>query len=101
LPANFADVLGQVYYTKEPVIVEKNGKPVAVVISPGDCERYRQNEKGQLFQVVHEIQERNRDQDLQEIEADIAAAVEDVRSLEHAEASATLRRRPLSAAPRR
>jgi prevent-host-death family protein len=83
--ANFADVLGQVYYTKEPVIVEKKGKPVAVVISPDDYERYRQSEKERLFQIVHEIQERNRDKDPQEIEADIAATVEEVRSLEHAE----------------
>jgi prevent-host-death family protein len=32
--ANFADLLGSVFYTNEAVIVEKKGKPVAVVISP-------------------------------------------------------------------
>ena len=32
--AHFADVLGSVYHTGEPVIVERNGKPVAVLISP-------------------------------------------------------------------
>jgi prevent-host-death family protein len=32
--ARFADVLGSVYHTGEPVIVERNGKPVAVLISP-------------------------------------------------------------------
>ncbi len=32
--ANFADLLGAVYYTGEAVVMEKKGKPVAVVISP-------------------------------------------------------------------
>ena len=32
--AHFADVLGSVYHTGEPVVVERNGKPVAVLISP-------------------------------------------------------------------
>ena len=84
--ANFADMLGRVYYTKEPVIVEKKGKPVAVVISPEDYERYRRSEKERLFQVIHDIQEQNRAKDPQEMEADIAAAVEEVRSLEHGQA---------------
>ena len=32
--ANFSDVLGSVYHTGEPVIVERRGKPVAVLVSP-------------------------------------------------------------------
>lgn len=32
--ANFADLLSSVFYTNEAVIVEKKGKPVAVLISP-------------------------------------------------------------------
>lgn len=39
--ASFGDLLGSVYYAKEPVIVEKKGKAVAVVISPEDFERFR------------------------------------------------------------
>ena len=89
--ANFADMLGRVYYTKEPVIVEKKGKPVAVVISPEDYERYRRSEKERLFQVIHDIQEQNRAKDPQEMEADIAAAVEEVRQEKHAEIYPTSR----------
>jgi prevent-host-death family protein len=37
--ANFSDVLGSVYHTGEPVIVERRGKPVAVLVSP---EQYQQ-----------------------------------------------------------
>ena len=31
---NFTDLLGAVYYGKEPVVVEKQGRPFAVVINP-------------------------------------------------------------------
>jgi prevent-host-death family protein len=42
--ANFSDVLGSVYHTGEPVIIEWRGKPVAVQISP---EQYRQLSHGE------------------------------------------------------
>ena len=37
--ANFSDVLGSVYHTGEPVIVERRGKPVAVLVSPEEYAR--------------------------------------------------------------
>lgn len=33
---NFSDLLGLVHYSKEPVIVEKWGRPFVVVLSPED-----------------------------------------------------------------
>jgi prevent-host-death family protein len=83
--ANFSDIVGSVFYTKEPVVVEKNGKPMAVVISPDDYTRYQKAEKQQLLQTIREIREHNRDKDPEEIEADIAAAVEEVRQEEYDE----------------
>jgi prevent-host-death family protein len=82
---NFSDIVGSVFYTREPVVVEKNGKPMAVVISPDDYARYEKAEKQQLFKTIREIQEHNRDKDPDEIEADIQAAVEDVRQEEYDE----------------
>src|SRR5438477_2158649 len=61
--ANFADLLGSVYYTKEPVIVERKGKPVAVVISPDEYARHHQAEEERLWQVVDGIQDRNAEAD--------------------------------------
>src|SRR5438552_18672197 len=80
--ANFSDLLGQVYYTKEPVIVEKKGKPMAVVVSPDDYERYQKSDKERLFQKIHAIQERNKEKDPADIEANIAQALEEVRQEE-------------------
>ncbi len=86
---NFSDLLASVYYGQEPVIVERKGKPFAVVISPKEYEHYQQQQKEQLFQTIDAIRERNRDKDPQEIEADIAAAVAEVRAEEDAPADTT------------
>ncbi|TAK30922.1 MAG: type II toxin-antitoxin system Phd/YefM family antitoxin [Chloroflexota bacterium] len=76
--ANFADLLGLVYYTKEAVIVEKKGKPVAVVISTEDYERLAK-EREQDWAVVEKVRERNADKDPDEVLCDVTAEVEAVR----------------------
>ena len=77
--ANFADLLGLVYYTKEPVIVERKGKPVAVVINPEEYEQYKKLQKERFFSTVDRIQERNKDYDPDEVLRDVTEAVEEVR----------------------
>ncbi len=77
--ANFSDVLSRVYYGQEPVIVERKGKPVAVLISPEQWERYQQQTKDRLFEAIDRLQEQNRDADPEEVERDVTEAVEEVR----------------------
>lgn len=76
--ASFSDLLGRVFYTGEPVIIEKKGRPFAVVISPAD---YEALEKGreQAFAVIDGIRARNSDRDSAEIEKDVTEAVASVR----------------------
>ncbi|MBI2911101.1 MAG: type II toxin-antitoxin system Phd/YefM family antitoxin [Chloroflexi bacterium] len=76
--ANFSDLLGLVYYTKEPVIVERQGKPFAVVISPEQYETIRQ-EIDSAWATIEKVQERNADQDPDEVLRDVTAVVEAVR----------------------
>src|SRR5579883_2436356 len=76
---NFSDVLGQVYYGKEQIIVERKGKPMAVIISPEQFERYEGQVTERFRRVVEELQQLNADKDPDEIEGDIAEAVEEVR----------------------
>ncbi len=80
---NLADILGMVYYGKEPVIVEKRGRPVAVVISPEDYE-ILQREKERAFASVDRLQARNADLDPDEVLSDVTEAVEEVRTEQHA-----------------
>lgn len=44
--ANFSDLIGAVLYTKEPVIIERKGRPAAVVISTEQFERYQDQVNG-------------------------------------------------------
>lgn len=77
--ANFSDVLGLVSDGQEPVIVERGGWPVAVVISPQQWEDYQQCVKDRFFAAVDRLQERNRDKDPEEVERVVTEAVEEVR----------------------
>ncbi len=79
---NLADILGMVYYGKQPVIVEKRGRPVAVLISPEDYELL-QREKEKAFATVERLQEQNKDQDPREVLEDVTEVVEEVRREKH------------------
>jgi prevent-host-death family protein len=76
--ANFADLLGSVFYTNEAVIIEKKGKPVAVVISPTQYQAL-QEAIVHDWAVIDALQARNADKDPEEVLTDVTAAVEEVR----------------------
>jgi prevent-host-death family protein len=76
--ANFSEVVGMVYYTKEPVIVERKGKPYAVMISPEHFAALQQEDE-RTWQLIDEMRHKNAEFDPDAIEADVAAEVEAVR----------------------
>jgi prevent-host-death family protein len=75
----FAEILGQVHFGKDTVIVEKAGKPVAAVI---DMERYERLARAwdEPFAVLDRIRARNREKDPEQVERDVAAAIAAVRA---------------------
>jgi prevent-host-death family protein len=76
--ANFGDLLGMVHYTKVPVIVEKKGRPYAVVISLEDYQRLQQDQE-QAWAAVDRIRERNDNANPEDVLRDITNEVEAVR----------------------
>ena len=76
--ANFSELLGSVYYTNNPIVVEKKGKTVAVVVSP---EQFRQLEKikAEGWAVIDELRARNKDKDPDEVYREVTKIVEEVR----------------------
>ncbi|MDQ6850291.1 MAG: type II toxin-antitoxin system Phd/YefM family antitoxin [Actinomycetota bacterium] len=76
---NFSDLLGMVYYGKEPVIVERKGKPMAVLISPEQYERYERQVMQRFGQVLDELHNVNAGTDPDEIQRDVDEAVAEVR----------------------
>ena len=81
--SNFSDLLGSVRYSGDPVIVEKKGRPFAVLISPEDFERFQQLAREHFFETVREIQQANKDADPDEVLRDVTEAVEAVRQEEY------------------
>lgn len=80
--ANMSELLGSVYYGREPVIVERKGKPVAVWISPEQfqkLEEYQQQAKERFFRAVDEVQRLNADEDPDAVLRDVTEIVEQVR----------------------
>jgi hypothetical protein len=61
------------------VIVEKKGKPMAVMNSPDEDARYQHAEEERLWHVVERLQERNTEKDPADVRRDVTEAVEDVR----------------------
>ena len=76
---NFSSVLAAVHDGKMPVMIEKGGHPLAVLISPEQWEYYQELSKRRFFEVVDEIQHRNQDKDPDEDLRDVTAVVEEVR----------------------
>lgn len=77
---SFSEILGMVYYGKDTVIVERQGKPMVAVI---DIERYEKwmAEREARFKVFDEIRAKNLDKDPAEVEKDIAEALAEVRAM--------------------
>lgn len=73
--ANFSEVLGSVHFTNSPVIIERNGKPYAVIISPKEFEDLLDHR----WETIERIQERNAHLDPDEVDAEVIAVVKEVR----------------------
>lgn len=89
---NFTDLLGTVYYGKESVVVEKKGRPFAVVISPDEYEKYikyKEAAKKRITEIIEEIQAANKDKNYEQTFKDITGAVEETRKEEYAKQQKT------------
>jgi prevent-host-death family protein len=78
----FSQLLNKVFRRETRVIVEKSGIPVAAIISAEDLEWLTRldAERQARFKVIDELHARNRDQDVDEVERDVAEEIEAMRS---------------------
>jgi prevent-host-death family protein len=72
------EILESVYYRGDEVIIERAGKPMAVVIP---AERYEAMEKSRerFFDLIEKNWERNKDVPYEEVEREVQQAIEEVR----------------------
>lgn len=85
------EILEGVFYRGDEVVIERAGKPMAVVVP---VKLYEQQQKKRqaawtrLFEIIEPIQERNKDVPLEIIDAEIDEAVKAVRAEMQAEREA-------------
>jgi prevent-host-death family protein len=75
----FAEILGDVHYGKNTIIVEKQGKPMVAVI---DVEWYERLTAAwdEPFKVLDKIWAKNQGKDLDQVQKDVAEAIAEVRA---------------------
>jgi len=76
---NFANLLGGVYYGGKKYLIQKLGKPFAVLLN---VEEYQKLEelRGSLFKEISVNRNKNKNISAREVEADVEEAVTAVRS---------------------
>ena len=77
------EVLDGVYYRGDEVVIERAGKPLAVVVPVKLYEQHARNRKeswDRLLEITDRVAERNKDVPIEVIEAEIDEAVKEVRA---------------------
>jgi prevent-host-death family protein len=83
---NLGQILEKAFYKGDSFIIERAGKPMAAVI-PIEQYRHWQRERDQIFAMIDEVQQRTRQVPVEELEADIEAAVDAAKAMEMSELS--------------
>lgn len=83
-------MLNRVFRKETRVVIEKDGIPVAAVISVQDLEWFDRMEaqRQERWEVIDELHALNRDKDPEDVERDVAAALVEVRAEQRAKQKA-------------
>jgi PHD/YefM family antitoxin component YafN of YafNO toxin-antitoxin module len=87
---NLDDILERICATKEPIIVEENGKALVAIVSIEQLEQLLSQDE-EAWKVIRQVQAQNEDKTEEEVERDVANAVEEVRQELHDRARSTTR----------
>jgi prevent-host-death family protein len=80
--AHFSEIVTEAGYAGRDTIIERNNRPVAVVIGYAEyqaLQALRDDARKARFAVLDEIRSRNADADPEQVERDIAEAIRAVR----------------------
>jgi prevent-host-death family protein len=89
----FDDLVDEVKKPRTRVVVQREGKIVAALVSAADFEylEHTDRQRAEHFKLIQEIQARNADKDPKEAERDIAEAIAEMRAEERAKKAAATR----------
>lgn len=84
--SNFAQLLGEVHYGGQTVVVKRSGRPMVAIIPVQEYQRLVSERKAR-FQILDEIRSRMPSIPAEEVEWDVAEAVAAVRAADAARRS--------------
>ncbi len=71
----FGQLIEQAFYQQDTFVVERSGRPMAVIISVDEYQRLKQYARDQLFRSINKVWERNKDVPAEELEKEVAQAM--------------------------
>lgn len=75
----FGQLLEEAFYNKDSFIVNRAGRPMAVIVSYDEYQQWRTLAKEQAFHMLDEVWHQNQAVSAQELEADVDEAVASLR----------------------
>jgi prevent-host-death family protein len=72
------EVLDGVYYRGDEVVIERAGKPLAVVV-PAHIYENMERRREEFWQIVEDLRERNKDVPAEVLQAEVDEAIREVR----------------------
>lgn len=84
----FGELLESVYHGDDEVVIQRAGKPMAVVVPMAVYESWEENRR-ELFRMIREVQQLNKDVPYEVIEQEVNDAVKEVRGTRRAKRSIT------------
>ena len=84
---HLGEILESVYYRGDEVIIERAGKPMAVVI-PSSRYEAMERSRERLWEMIEEVQQRNKDVPYEVIQQEVDEAIREVRAEASAKAAA-------------
>ncbi|HXF63688.1 MAG TPA: type II toxin-antitoxin system Phd/YefM family antitoxin [Caldilineaceae bacterium] len=83
----FGQLLEETFYQKDHFIVERSGRPMAVLVPVDDYQKWQRLSKERVFALLEEVWERTRAVPEAELEADISQALATLRREQHSKPS--------------
>lgn len=78
-------LIEEAFYRKDSFIIERSGRPMAVLVSIEDYQRWQRLAKDQVFAMIEAVQKRNAKSPSSELERDIREALKSLRREARAE----------------
>ena len=76
---SLGEILEEVYYQKNQFIIKRGKKTMAAVVPVEQLESWLKRRQ-EFFNLIAEIQEKNKDADPEQVERDVKQAIEEVRA---------------------